>query len=867
MSASWLRLFGLMIVSAWLAIGCSGPSKIEVGGTCVLNSDCNDGLVCTWGKCHTACHTSADCPAGESCLTASDQSNVCQLSVEAHCIYASDCQSPLTCAVDQQCRNQCQKDMDCPTGQICTTTKTCAEPNQVDSNKNLFPPDGGFRGSGGTAGPDASASCPTGAETCSCYANNTCNTGLTCASNLCVRLGATGGAGGTAGDAKGAGGSTGSGGVTSTAGTDAGTVIGTGGMGGAGGGTTSADGGGCPAGAETCACYGNGTCNGGLLCLSNLCVRPLTGGAAGAGGTSGTGGTVNTGGAVMGPDASVGTARDSGTASTSADAPPDGPVDAASSPDTSASGGAGGAGGTTSTGGITNTGGTTATGGAPSTGGMTSSPPDAGVDRLAAADATPTPSQTVALFHFDGIATPTVLTDSSGTGKVATITGNPVISSAQSKFGGASLYINGNSSAHTNYVTVDGGNDFNLPGDFTLDFWFYPVAYPNTWGGIVGIVDPPDANFANHLVALSWNSSGAQLHFMVLSSSTVAPTPNAWHHVAITRAGTTFRAFFDGTVVYTNPSSSVTFYGLLTFSNWSSNGDNGDFNGFIDEVRVVKGTAVWTGDFTPPTAPYTSTDLLLPDGGTPDAPPPTTDASLGDAVPQEHNLMLWLNSATITGLTDGANVATWSDGSGNGRDVSAAGTPPIYRVNQMNGLPIVRFDGSSDSLATAGNFGLSGDPSFTVTLVAKISSSNSPSTGPWMWAFDDLSHALTGACLQWRNGTLDIDTGNWNQAYPPANSFAAYADVPSIVTIRRTPGEIGQTTEFFFDGSKQTVTGASATPAMTDGLFLVGSWSGARSIMDVAELLAYGIALTDADRVTLECSLGAKYNITVAGCS
>ena len=760
MSASWLRLLGLMIVSAWLAAGCSRPSKIDVGGTCVMNSDCSDGLVCTWGKCHAACHTSADCPAEESCLTTSDQSNVCQLPVETHCLYASDCQSPLTCAVDQQCRNQCQKDMDCPTGQICTTTKTCAEPNQVDSNKNLFPPDGGFRGAGGASGTDANASCQTGAETCSCYANSTCNTGLTCASNLCVRLG-TGGSGGDSG---------------------------------------------CMAGSETCSCYPNATCNGGLICLSNLCVRPLTGGAAGGGGTLGTGGAANTGGI-------------------------------------------------------------TATGGIPSAGGSTSSQRDAGVDRPAAADAPPTPSQTVALFHFDGIATPTVLTDSSGTSKVTTITGNPVISTAQSKFGGASLYVDGNSSAHTNYVTVDGGNDFNLPGDFTLDFWFYPVAYPNTWGGIVGIVDPPDANFANHLVALSWNSSGAQLHFMVLSSSTVAPTPNAWHHVAITRAGTTFRAFFDGTVVYTNPSSSVTFYGLLTFSNWSSNGDNGDFNGFIDEVRVVKGTAVWTGDFTPPTAPYTSTDLLLPDGGTPDAPPPTTDASLGDAVPQEQNLMLWLNAATITGLADGANVTTWTDGSGNGKNVSAAGTPPTYRVNQMNGLPIVRFDGSSDELSTAGNFGLSGDPSFTVTLVAKISSSNSPTASPMFWTFDDVSHALTGACLQWSNGAPDVDTGFFNRAYPPTGSFATYADVPSIVTIRHTPGEIGQTTEFFFDGTKQTVTGVSAVPAMTDGLFYVGSWRGQRSIMDVAELLAYGTALTDADRATLECSLGAKYNITVAGCN
>ncbi len=61
------------------------------------------------------------------------------------------------------------------------------------------------------------------------------------------------------------------------------------------------------------------------------------------------------------------------------------------------------------------TGGITASGGTPRTGGTTSSAPDAAVDIPAAADATPTPSQTVALFQFDGTNNSTVLTDSSGT--------------------------------------------------------------------------------------------------------------------------------------------------------------------------------------------------------------------------------------------------------------------------------------------------------------------------------------------------------------------------------------------------------------------------------------------------------------------
>jgi len=99
------RILGLMIVSSWLFVGCSGAKKIDAGGTCILNSDCNHGLVCTWGKCHVACNTSADCPAGDSCITSSDQSNVCQLPGETYCIYNHDCPSGLICGVDSNAAN------------------------------------------------------------------------------------------------------------------------------------------------------------------------------------------------------------------------------------------------------------------------------------------------------------------------------------------------------------------------------------------------------------------------------------------------------------------------------------------------------------------------------------------------------------------------------------------------------------------------------------------------------------------------------------------------------------------------------------------------------------------------------------------
>ena len=253
MSASRLRVPGLMITSLWLFVGCSDAKKIDVGGACVLNSDCNQSLVCTWGKCHAACKTTADCPAGQSCITASDQSTVCQLPVELHCTYNSDCQTPLTCAVDQRCHSQCQASTDCTLGQICTTTKTCAEPSEVDMHNNLIPADGGVSGSGGASGdagfispsPDASADRAadvlgstggTGGRDGAAGAGGSINPGLDASPDLLADVSASVGGIGGGGGITNTGAIVGAGGVTSAAG-----IIGAGGV--TGGGGTPATGG------------------------------------------------------------------------------------------------------------------------------------------------------------------------------------------------------------------------------------------------------------------------------------------------------------------------------------------------------------------------------------------------------------------------------------------------------------------------------------------------------------------------------------------------------------------------------------------------------------------------------------------------
>jgi len=115
----------------------------------------------------------------------------------------------------------------------------------------------------------------------------------------------------------------------------------------------------CPAGNERCACYGNGTCNAGLVCASQHCVNinGLVGGSTGGSSADGMGGAAaNNGGTNTDSSATGGLSNNSSTGGTSAG-------------DTSETGGSFTTGGALATGGSFTTGGALATGGSLATGG------------------------------------------------------------------------------------------------------------------------------------------------------------------------------------------------------------------------------------------------------------------------------------------------------------------------------------------------------------------------------------------------------------------------------------------------------------------------------------------------------------------
>jgi hypothetical protein len=111
-----------------------------LGQGCALNSDCDQGLVCTFQVCHQPCTTSKDCPLDENgapgrCVSEKPTS-FCLLETELSCTVHSDCAGDLVCGNDGRCRNACASERDCVQGQACAAG-ACAEPAELDANGYL----------------------------------------------------------------------------------------------------------------------------------------------------------------------------------------------------------------------------------------------------------------------------------------------------------------------------------------------------------------------------------------------------------------------------------------------------------------------------------------------------------------------------------------------------------------------------------------------------------------------------------------------------------------------------------------------------------------------------------------------------------
>lgn len=109
--------FGLLFASMAL-LGCSDRPEFAAGAPCSLSTDCDAPLVCRLELCRSECRDSRDCEAGFACVFDANGLGVCQVADDLGCVLSSQCAAPLVCR-EARCTNACSEDRDCPSGQAC----------------------------------------------------------------------------------------------------------------------------------------------------------------------------------------------------------------------------------------------------------------------------------------------------------------------------------------------------------------------------------------------------------------------------------------------------------------------------------------------------------------------------------------------------------------------------------------------------------------------------------------------------------------------------------------------------------------------------------------------------------------------------
>jgi hypothetical protein len=218
--------------------------------------------------------------------------------------------------------------------------------------------------------------------------------------------------------------------------------------------------------------------------------------------------------------------------------------------------------------------------------------------------------QTSLLMHFNGTNGSTTMTDNSKNNVTVTATNGAAISTAQSKFGGSSVLFDGtNDYVSTTYNTAL----FDWwTVDYTLEMWVYAISFPaatGSGGSIGNLIGNMSFNSDTNYWSFGTNSSGNVKFYYYNGSaqsftSNLTLTLNTWTHLAMVKSSVGVDIYVNGvksstthTIVGTPQSSTGTAFTIGAYT-------NGFYQGYIDELRITKGIARYTSNFTPSTTQF-----------------------------------------------------------------------------------------------------------------------------------------------------------------------------------------------------------------------------------------------------------------------
>ena len=205
------------------------------------------------------------------------------------------------------------------------------------------------------------------------------------------------------------------------------------------------------------------------------------------------------------------------------------------------------------------------------------------------------------LLPLNGSNSATSASDLSNDNRTITFSGsNANISTAQSKFGGSSLYIGGDGSK----IEI-GADGLDATGDFTFECWIYDTSvdnYPqlaiNSSSNGFFLYLGNGATSGSSKVLRHWNGGS------VTNFSTELPQ-SQWYHFALVRSGSTVKLYINGTADSTTRTDSGTYLmGQSSTLSIGADGAGNDFRGYINDLRITNGLARYTTNFTPPTSAH-----------------------------------------------------------------------------------------------------------------------------------------------------------------------------------------------------------------------------------------------------------------------
>lgn len=239
---------------------------------------------------------------------------------------------------------------------------------------------------------------------------------------------------------------------------------------------------------------------------------------------------------------------------------------------------------------------------------------------------------------------------------------------------GGSVYFDGSG----DWLTISNSSEQMVPeaGDFTVEFWFYTA----------------NASTRQDPWSSYTSSTGWAVSFSLTTAGDITPyygnaTPNqtsggqfeanVWNHFAMAKSGTTLKIFMNGKTIGTDANDTRDYSGTSDLYIGAAGNQSNPFTGWISDARFVKGTAVYTADFTPPTAPLTAitnTQLLTCTNKN-----DIWNTSSGNKLTKSGNV-----TASTTQRKFTASDAVYFDGSGDSISFTAGYDDPLYNFGTHN---------------------------------------------------------------------------------------------------------------------------------------------------------------------------------------